>query len=105
MRAILKTLLISALLVFAGTATAAQMQGVPKGLSGNLLAAEASDLVANQGGCMTLSRAVEQVRRRYNGRIVSATTEMNGKQEVHVIKVLTEDGKVITERVPGCRRD
>lgn len=105
MRAILKTLLISALLAIAGTATAAQMQGVQKGYSGNMLAAEAPELVANQGGCKTLSQAVEQVRRRYNGRIVSATTEMNGKQEVHVIKVLTDDGKVRTERVPGCRRD
>jgi hypothetical protein len=30
---------------------------------------------------------------------------MNGDREVHVIKVLTEDGKVKTVRVPGRRRN
>ena len=116
MRATLKTLLISALLFFAATASAAQMKApaaqmeapaaqMEKGLaaeSGSHVPAETPDLAAHQGG-MTLSQAVEQVRRQYNGRIVSAETEMNGKQEVHVIKVLTEDGKVKTVRVPGRR--
>jgi hypothetical protein len=57
-----------------------------------------------QGNGLTLSQAVEQVRRQYNGRIVSAETEVSGDQETHVIKVLTEDGKVKTVRVPGQRR-
>lgn len=52
----------------------------------------------------TLSQAVEQVRRQYNGRIVSAETQMQGNREVHVIKVLTDDGKVKTVRVPGRTR-
>jgi len=53
---------------------------------------------------VTLSQAVEQVRRQYNGRIVSAETQGNGDCETHVIKVLTEDGKVKTVRVAGKRR-
>jgi uncharacterized membrane protein YkoI len=53
-----------------------------------------------QGG-MTLDQAVEQVRRQYNGRIVSAETKVNGNREVHYIKVLLEDGKVKTVTVPG----
>jgi hypothetical protein len=105
MRAFLKTLLISVLLVFAGTAAAVDMHGVPTVFSGDLLPADRPDLVANQGGCKSLSQAVEQVRRQYNGRIVSADTEVSGKQEVHVIKVLTGDGRVKTVRVPGCRRN
>jgi hypothetical protein len=56
-----------------------------------------------QNGGMTLSQAVEQVRRQYNGQIVSAETKVNGKQETHIIKVLTQDGKVKTVRVPGRR--
>lgn len=56
-----------------------------------------------QSNGLTLSQAVEQVRRQYNGRIVSAETERNGDRETHVIKVLTEDGKVKTVRVPGKR--
>jgi hypothetical protein len=54
-----------------------------------------------QGGGMTLDQAVEQVRRQYNGRIVSAETRVSGNREVHHIKVLTEDGKVKTVTVPG----
>lgn len=56
--------------------------------------------VAQQDG-LTLSEAVEKVRRQYKGRIVSAETRRNGNREVHIIKVLTEDGKVKTVRVPG----
>ncbi|MEQ9563929.1 MAG: hypothetical protein RLN69_15520 [Woeseiaceae bacterium] len=55
-----------------------------------------------QGGCTSLDQAVEQVRRQYNGRIVSAETRVSGKREVHYIKVLTDDGKVKTVTVPGC---
>lgn len=54
-----------------------------------------------QGGGMTLNQAVEQVRRQYGGRIVSAETRKRGGREVHVIKVLTADGKVKTVEVPG----
>jgi hypothetical protein len=51
-----------------------------------------------------LSEAVERVRRQYNGRIVSAETMMRGNREVHVIKILTGDGKVKTVQIPGCTR-
>ena len=57
-----------------------------------------------QSNGLTLSETVEQVRRQYNGRIVSAVTQVSGGRETHVIKVLTEDGKVKTVRVPGKRR-
>jgi len=56
-----------------------------------------------QNGGLTLSQAVEQVRRQYNGQIVSAETRVQGNQEIHIIKVLTQDGKVKTVRVPGRR--
>jgi hypothetical protein len=52
---------------------------------------------------MTLSQAVEQVRRQYGGQIVSAETRVSGNRETHIIKVLTQDGKVKTVRVPGRR--
>ena len=56
---------------------------------------------AFQGGGKSLSEAVEQVRRQYGGRIISAETQVSGGREVHVIKVLTDDGKVKTVRVQG----
>ncbi|TDJ37172.1 MAG: hypothetical protein E2O53_02215 [Gammaproteobacteria bacterium] len=57
-----------------------------------------------QSDGVTLSQAVEQVRRQYNGRIVGAVTQVSGDRETHVIKVLTQDGKVKTVRVAGKRR-
>lgn len=62
-------------------------------------------IVVAQRNCPTLSEAVEQVRRQYNGRIVSAETRRSGNREVHNIKVLTEDGKVKTIRINGCSLD
>lgn len=54
--------------------------------------------------CTSLSQAIEQVRRRTGGRVVSADTRVQGGREVHHIKVLTQDGKVRTHKVNGCRR-
>lgn len=59
---------------------------------------------AAQGGGMSLDQAIDQVRRQYGGRIVSAETRREGNREVHYIKVLTADGKVKTVKVPGRSR-
>ncbi len=58
-----------------------------------------------QNGCKNLSQAVEQIRRQTKGRIVSAETRTRNGREVHHIKVLTDDGKVKTHKVQGCKRD
>ncbi len=58
-------------------------------------------LLLAQGGGKSLNEAVEQVRRQYKGRIVSAETRRSGNRDVHHIKVLTEDGKVKTVKVNG----
>ena len=56
------------------------------------------DLVAQQGGGLTLDQAVERVRRQYpGGKIVSAET----RGGTHVIKVLTAEGTVRTVRIPA----
>jgi hypothetical protein len=60
--------------------------------------------VAQNDG-MTLSQAVESVRRQTGGRIISAETKRSGNREVHHIKVLTDDGKVKTHKVQGRKRD
>lgn len=60
-------------------------------------------LTVMQDGGLTLAQAIERVRRKYNGRIVDAKTRCSGNRETHEIKVLTQDGKVKTERVPGKR--
>lgn len=59
--------------------------------------------VADDDG-MTLSEAIESVRRKTDGRIVSAETKVSNGRETHHIKVLTKDGTVRTYTVPGRRR-
>lgn len=59
--------------------------------------------VAQQDG-MTLAQAIESVRKRTSGRVVSAETRIEGGREVHYIKVLTKDGKVKTHKVGGRSR-
>ncbi len=61
-------------------------------------------LTIAQSNGPTLSEAIEMVKRQYKGRIVSAKTRNSGDREVHHIKVLTEDGKVKTVRIPGRSR-
>lgn len=59
--------------------------------------------VAQSDG-MSLSQAIESVRSRTGGKVVSAETRVQGGREVHHIKVLTKDGKVKTYKVNGRRR-
>jgi len=61
-------------------------------------------LYAAQSGGMSLSQAIESVRRRTGGKVVSAETRVEGGREVHHIKVLTKDGKVKTHKVNGRQR-
>jgi len=100
----LKTLLIISVLTLAGPVFAIQLSAGETYDYGAAVKVDNADSAIMQGGCVSLSQAVEQVRRQYKGRIVSAVTEVNGKREVHVIKVLTDGGKVKTVRVQGCQR-
>ena len=61
-------------------------------------------LVIAQRDGMSLSQAIESVRSRTGGKVLSAETRMQGDREVHYIKVLTKDGKVRTHKVNGRRR-
>ena len=48
---------------------------------------------------VTLEEAVRRVRKQYGGRIISAETRGSGDRRTHVIKVLTDDGRVHTVRI------
>jgi len=99
MRSFFRTLPLIAALLLASPLHAAG----PKAADQTAYRATGLELV--QRNCPSLSEAVAQVRRQYNGRIVSAETRRSGNREVHTIKVLTEDGKVKTVRVNGCALD
>ncbi len=98
MRTLLTILLISITLLASGQGIAAQVA------AGVEQESTPPALEAMQSNGVSLSQAVEQVRRQYNGRILSAVTQVNGDSEVHEIKVLTQDGTVKTVRVQGKKR-
>ena len=58
----------------------------------------------SQNGGKSLADCVEQVRRKTNGRIISAETRNKGDREVHHVKFLTKDGKVKTQKCQGRKR-
>ena len=103
MRLITNTLFMIILLTVGTASMAMQREPVVAARDGAFDAPGATDLGVRQDKGMTLSEAVEQVRRQYDGRIVSAETIVSGGRETHVIKVLTDDGKVKTVRIPGRR--
>lgn len=52
----------------------------------------------------TLNEAASKAARQNNAKVLSARTVQEGKQKVHVIKLLTKDGVVKTVRVPVRER-
>lgn len=90
---------LAAVLVTALAQPCAASAGAVADLDGELpVAAEVL-----QSGGPSLSEAVEQVRRQYGGRIISAETRRRSNREVHHIKVLTRENKVKTVKVNGRR--
>ena len=66
---------------------------------------ETRELRVTQNGGVSLNEAIEQVRRKTKGRIISAETRVNKNgREMHHIKVLTKDGKVKTHKIQGRKR-
>ena len=92
----------TALVLWLSTMTAVDARVVAPSQAETLAA---TPIVAAQQNCMSLSQAIDSVRRRGNvERVISAETRVSGGREVHHIKVLTKDGKVRTHKVPGCGR-
>lgn len=83
----LTTALLMLLALGAGTATAAPVW------QGDL------HMVAERTSGISLDQAVEQVRRETGGRILSAETINKNGQQVHRIKVLTPDHKVVIREI------
>jgi uncharacterized membrane protein YkoI len=58
-------------------------------------------LVISVANAMSLSQAIQKVKRDTGGKVLSAQTRVQGNREVHFVKVLTQDGRVRTVRVQG----
>lgn len=104
MRALL-TMLFAAVLAISPMPAAALQQGESGERSPDQLQMPDEPVpqheIAQKKGGVSLSQAINAIRRKTNGRIVSAETKVSGGREVHHIKVLTKDGKVKTHKVQG----
>lgn len=60
-------------------------------------------LVASPAHAQSLQEAARKAARQHNAKVLSAHTVKQGKQPVHVIKLLTKQGVVKTVRVPDRR--
>ncbi len=91
--------------VLSGNAGARSASDGPNAAPGVESGFDVPQLRVAQGGGMSLSQAIDSVRRRGNvERIISAETTVRGGQETHHIKVLTKDGKVKTYNIAGRKR-
>lgn len=93
MRRILGISLVSLLLA---PGIAAALSAAPAPSAPAAAARDVSVLAADK---VTLEDAVRRVRKQYGGRIISAETRGSGDGRVHVIKVLTDKGRVQTVRI------
>lgn len=102
MRLLLTIILIMPLALTPPTAKAFDLeQSLRDSAAGRVSQVPRDYYIAQNGGGMTLSQAIEKVRRDTGGQIVSAETKVSNGRETHHIKVLTKDGKVKTVKVPG----
>ena len=104
MRLLLTTILIAPLVFLPVPSKAFDVEQSLRDMSAPQQSDSARDRSVQKGDGMSLSEAIESVRRQTGGRIVSATTKVSGNREVHHIKVLMKDGKVKTVKVSGRDR-
>ncbi|MEL7186691.1 MAG: hypothetical protein AAFN50_09715 [Pseudomonadota bacterium] len=102
MRIVLAFLSVAALAATPGTAAAFDLEETLREQHVQYVAAD--ELRVAQSGGKSLDQAIAEIRRRTGGKVVSAETRVQGGREVHLIKVLTKDGRVKTHRVNGKRR-
>ncbi len=94
----MKRLTAALLLLLALVANAAPAAPAWHGSGGSLR------YTARESSGISLDRAAEQVRRQTGGRILSAETIHRNGQQVHRIKVLTPDHKVVIREIPAGGR-
>ena len=71
-----------------------------KGFAITLLVSAMLALSASMSAyALSLEQAARQAARQHNAKVLSAQTVNQGGKRVHVIKLLTKDGKVKTVRI------
>jgi len=101
MKTIRKGLLPIALLV-ASFAPFAQAQGLPGVLAAGSNVEEHTDVVAVYRDGISLDEAVRRAEAQYHAKVVRTDVQDEDGRKVYVLKLLSEDGRVITVRVDAA---
>jgi hypothetical protein len=98
MRNLRQALLPAALMVL-GFAPYAHAQGMPAPRSGGTNVEEHEFVAGAQRDGISLDEAVRRAEAQYNARVVRTDVQDEDGRKVYVLKLLSEDGRVITVRV------
>lgn len=97
-RSLRRVLLGSVVLLLAGAAGARPLPGLPQHDS----IGQDETLAPAQRGSVSLDQAVSIAQRRHPGRVVRAETTMRNGRLVHEIRILGDDGRVVTVRIDAA---
>ncbi len=100
MRSLFVMLVTLPLMLATASASALVLEPAAEGRLSLQIGRDTVDLRVAKDDGMTLSQAIESVRRQTGGQIVSASTTVSNGRETHHVRVLT-DGKVKTVKVRG----
>jgi len=100
MKRIRTTVLPVALL--AAFATLAQARGLPASQAGGSNVEERVDVVGVYRDGISLDEAVRRAEAQYHAKVVRTDVQDEDGRKVYVLKLLSEDGRVITVRVDAA---
>ncbi len=100
MRSLFVLLVTLPLMLATASASALVLEQAAEGRLSLQIGRDSANLRVAKDDGMTLSEAIESVRRKTGGQIVSASTTVSNGRETHHVRVLT-DGKVKTVKVRG----
>jgi hypothetical protein len=94
--------LVPTLLLALGFATSAHAHGLPGPRSAGAIVEEPGDGAGAQRDAISLDEAVRMAEAQYNARVVRTEVQDEDGRKVYVLKLLSEDGRVITVRIDAA---
>ena len=95
----IRTTLLSVALLAASVASYAQAQGQPSYLAGGSNVEEHADVVDVYRDGISLDEAVRRAEAQYHAKVVRTDVQDEDGRKVYVLKLLSDNGRVITVRV------
>jgi len=95
----IRTGLLPIALLAASLASYAQARGLPVPMAGGSNVEEHGDVVAVYRDGISLDEAVRRAEAQYHAKVVRTDVQDEDGRKVYVLKLLSEDGRVITVRV------